>query len=170
MASSDWRWSGNRGPELPWTSQPIENMLIGNRTRSIGVFFTKWDSRVARKRIDMVRLWNAWSETESLRQHSFLGPMNWETRNARHYLYRRRVGIAKSLGPRSPETEGIFVAFTEGKRANAERLKVLNGRSASRPAFSEYWVRGGFRSWLRDPARVATRQYPDRRHECAPCL
>ncbi|MCE2521254.1 MAG: nucleotidyltransferase domain-containing protein [Alphaproteobacteria bacterium] len=88
--------------------------------------FSELGSRVARERIDMVQLWNAWSETESLRRHSFLGSMNWETRNARHYLYRRRVGVAKSLGPRSVETEEIFAAFTEGKRANAERLRALN--------------------------------------------
>ncbi len=74
----------------------------------------------------MAQFWNAWSETESLRRHSFLGSMNWETRNARHYLYRRRVGVAKSLGPRSAETEEIFAAFTEGKKANAERLRALN--------------------------------------------
>ena len=88
--------------------------------------FSELGSRVARERIDMVQLWNAWSETESLRRHSFLGSMNWETRNERHYLYRRRVEVVKSLGPRSPETERIFAAFTEGKKANAERLKALN--------------------------------------------
>ncbi len=88
--------------------------------------FSELGSRVARERIEMVQLWNAWSETESLRRHSFLGSMNWETRNARHYLYRRGAGGVKSLGPRSAETEGIFAAFTEGKKVNAERLKVLN--------------------------------------------
>ena len=88
--------------------------------------FSELGSRVARERIDMVQLWNAWSETESLRRHSFLGSMNWEIRNAKHYLYRRRAGGVKSLGPRSAETEGIFAAFTEGKKVNAERLKALN--------------------------------------------
>lgn len=89
--------------------------------------FNDLDARVVRERIDMAQLWNAWSEADQLRRHSFLGSMNWETRNGRQYLYSRKGKVSKSLGPRSDATETVFAAFAEGKRDNADRLKALKG-------------------------------------------
>ncbi|MDE0523445.1 MAG: nucleotidyltransferase domain-containing protein [Boseongicola sp.] len=82
---------------------------------------------MARERIDMTQLWNARSEADQRRRHSFAGSMNWETRNGRQYLYSRKGRVSKSLGPRSDATERVFAAFTEGKRDNAARLKTLKG-------------------------------------------
>ena len=89
--------------------------------------FNDLDARVVRERIDMVQLWNAWSEADQRRRHSFVGSMNWETRNGKQYLYSRKGRVAKSLGPRSDATEKVLAAFAEGKRDNADRLKALKG-------------------------------------------
>ena len=87
--------------------------------------FNDLDARVIKERIDMTQLWDAWTEAEDLRRHSFLGSMNWENRNGKQYLYSRKAKVVKSLGPRSPATEKSFAAFTEGKRDNNDRLKTL---------------------------------------------
>ncbi|MYA88194.1 MAG: hypothetical protein F4X97_07040 [Boseongicola sp. SB0662_bin_57] len=87
--------------------------------------FTDLDARVIKERIDMTQLWDAWIEADDLRRHSFLGSMNWESRNGRQYLYSRKGKVVKSLGPRSSATEKAFAAFTEGKRDNNDRLKTL---------------------------------------------
>ena len=89
--------------------------------------FNDLDARVVRERIDMAQLWNAWSEADHRRRHSFAGSMNWETRNGKQYLYSRKGRLSKSLGPRSDETEKALAAFAEGKRDNADRLKALKG-------------------------------------------
>lgn len=73
----------------------------------------------------MLQLWDAWADADDLRRHSFLGSMNWEDRNGKKYLYSRKAKVVKSLGPQTPATEKTFAAFTEGKKANADRLKSL---------------------------------------------
>lgn len=51
--------------------------------------------------------------------------MKWTTRSGQDYLYERldRKGNAKSLGPRSSETEAIHDAYVERKRELEERLQ-----------------------------------------------
>lgn len=83
------------------------------------------DSRVIRERVDMAQLWQAWTLADDLRRHSFRGSLEWERRSGKDYLYRRKSGVVKSLGPRSAETEITFAAFHEGRAANRTRLATL---------------------------------------------
>lgn len=89
------------------------------------MMFNDLDARTIRERVDMAQLWTAWSEADDLRRHSFAGFLGWEVRNGRDYLYTRKRGVVKSLGPRSPETEQIHRAFHDGRGANKARLETL---------------------------------------------
>lgn len=91
------------------------------------MFFNELDGRTIKERVDQVQLWSAWIEADRARRHSFTGTLDWEERNGQRYLYRRKGGVVKSFGPFSPETEQAREAFQQGKRDNAERLKVLSG-------------------------------------------
>jgi hypothetical protein len=82
-------------------------------------------ARTIRERIDMTQLWDAWIEADDLRRHSFRGSIGWEVRDGREYLYSRKRGVVKSLGPRSPETEQTHAAFHQGREANTARLSTL---------------------------------------------
>lgn len=84
------------------------------------------DARTIRERIDMAQLWEAWIETDDVRRHSFRGSIDWEVRGGREYLYSRKRGVVKSLGPRSPETEQTHTAFHQGREANKARLSNLS--------------------------------------------
>ena len=53
--------------------------------------------------------------------------MRWKTVRSTEYLFRDkdRRGNGKSLGPRSAETEALLAAFSEGRVAAQERLKLI---------------------------------------------
>jgi hypothetical protein len=69
----------------------------------------------------MTRLIDVQQRGEALRsvqfelRHRFTGSMAWKERAGRDYLYRITGRVEKSLGPRSAETEAIYVAYTQGK-------------------------------------------------------
>lgn len=84
------------------------------------------DARTIREKTDMSQLWDAWIDADDLRRHSFRGSLGWEERSGRDYLYSRKRGVTKSLGPRSPETEKTLAAFTRGKTDNKARLESLS--------------------------------------------
>lgn len=88
--------------------------------------YNELDARTIRERVDMTQLWSAWIEADDLRRHSFRGSIGWEARNGRDYLYSRKRGVVKSLGPRSPETEQTHAAFHQGREANRSRLSSLS--------------------------------------------
>ncbi|AXQ96144.1 nucleotidyltransferase domain-containing protein (plasmid) [Cereibacter azotoformans] len=88
--------------------------------------YSDLDARTVRERIDMAQLWDAWIAADDLRRHSFRGSVGWEVRNGRDYLYSRKRGVVKSLGPRSPDTERIHLAFHQGRDANKARLASLS--------------------------------------------
>lgn len=77
--------------------------------------FNNLDDRVIREHLNQTQIWDAWIDGEDTRRHSYLGSMNWETRNNKNYLYRRIGKSGKSLGPRAVETEATLEAFSENK-------------------------------------------------------
>jgi len=88
--------------------------------------FNELDARTIRERVDMAQLWDAWITADDLRRHSFLGSLGWEERSGHEYLYSRKRGVVKSLGPRSPETEQTHTAFHRGRDDNKTRLATLS--------------------------------------------
>ena len=83
--------------------------------------FNNLDDRIIRERVNQTQIWEAWIDSEDTRRHSYLGAMNWETRNGKAYLYRRIGKSGKSLGPRSPDTEAILQVFTDSRQQLAQR-------------------------------------------------
>jgi hypothetical protein len=64
----------------------------------------------------------------ALHQHKeYRGGMHWKTVSGRDYLYRTldRHGNAKSLGPRTPDTEQVFARFTKRKQELMQRVDSL---------------------------------------------
>lgn len=96
--------------------------------------FNDLDERTVRERINQSQNWEAWIGAEDTRRHSYMGGMNWETRNGKAYLYRRIGKIGKSLGPRTPETEAILAAFSEGKQRIEQRLARLGDQMNTQAA------------------------------------
>jgi hypothetical protein len=90
------------------------------------MIYNQLDARTVRERVDMAQLWDAWITADDLRRHSFRGSIGWEVRNGREYLYSRKRGVVKSLGPRSPGTENTHAAFHQGRDANKARLASLS--------------------------------------------
>lgn len=90
------------------------------------MLFKELDHRIARERINLAQIWDAWIEAEDLRRHSFLGSMGFEQRDGSDYLYRRIGQVGKSLGPRSAETEQTLERFRVSRDQNKERLNSLS--------------------------------------------
>lgn len=76
--------------------------------------------------INTEQLFTAWKEAAAGSRHYRYG-MHWKKIRGKEYLYRPIdvAGNARSLGPRSPETERIRAEFDEGRRRNAARLAEL---------------------------------------------
>ena len=108
-----------------------ENAIFGNEAFQFVkrvtkmMYYNDLDGRVIRERVDMVQIWQAWLAADDLRRHSYLGALGWEIRAGHSYLYSRKRGVVKSLGPRSSETEEIHAAFHAGRAANKARLSAL---------------------------------------------
>ena len=106
--------------------------MFGNPGKKTKVLDTKMmnfsdlDPRTIRERVDMAQLWDIWITADDLRRHSFLGSLGWEERHGHEYLYSRKRGVVKSLGPRSPSTEQTHTAFHKGRDANKSRLATLS--------------------------------------------
>lgn len=76
--------------------------------------------------VDARQTYEAYREARNtLRQYS--GGMSWKKSGGHEYLIKviNRTGGNKSLGPRSPETERIFVEFTAGKARAKDRVAAL---------------------------------------------
>jgi hypothetical protein len=84
-----------------------------------------------RQLIDAQQAFRAWREADQEFRHGypplykgFRSTMRWKTVGGKDYLYRGE----KSLGPRSPETEGIKADYTEQRARLRSRLTRLEKR------------------------------------------
>ncbi|MFZ4539767.1 GSU2403 family nucleotidyltransferase fold protein [Propionivibrio sp.] len=79
--------------------------------------------------VESTQIYAPWVQA---RQHlaSYKYGMKWVTSKEREYLYRVHdaVGNAKSLGPRSPETESVYQSFIDGRLRAKERASGLDDR------------------------------------------
>lgn len=87
--------------------------------------FNELSNEQRRQTIDSQQVHEAfWGSSHMLRQR-FNGSMRWVTRKGRDYLHRKWGKRERSLGPRSPDTEAQYEAFTTGRdecRAEVKRL------------------------------------------------
>jgi len=92
------------------------------------LYFSELDNESRQRLIDVQQRGEALRATKAELRRRFAGSMAWKTRSERDYLYRRKGGVDKALGPRSPETEAVYEAFVQGKAAAGEREKGLRHR------------------------------------------
>lgn len=78
-----------------------------------------------RRSVDVQQVAEALRSTETDIRLRYAGSMLWKPRNGQDYLYRRRGKVDKSLGPRGPETEATYEAFSNGKEAALFRASTL---------------------------------------------
>jgi hypothetical protein len=81
-----------------------------------------------RQLIDTQQVYAAWREADADKRRRFAGGMRWARRGGREYLLRKVGKRETSLGPRSPDTEEAYRAFTDGRTTNRERLRRLTAR------------------------------------------
>ena len=95
------------------------------------MLFNELDNEARRRLIDIQQRGQALREFERDLRRRFSGHMAWKRRGSQDYLYRRAGRIEKSLGPRSPETEAIYAAYSDGKAVLEHRVtglrRVLEG-------------------------------------------
>ena len=82
-----------------------------------------------REMVNTRQRFQAWRDAEN-RQRGLRGSMVWEQSKSREYLMRSAYdGVGrrkqKSLGPRSPETEGLKAEFDRLRQESRERIKNL---------------------------------------------
>lgn len=82
----------------------------------------------ARQSIDAEQVFAAYRAAAREMATRFDGTTNWRTVGETDYLYRIKGSVAKSLGPRSTETEAIHTAFHDGKARAADTLARLSAR------------------------------------------
>jgi len=92
----------------------------------------------AKFEIDAQQTYEALCDAETKLQ-SYAGGMHWKRVGATDYLYKTldRRGNAKSLGPRSADTEAMLSAFVERKDALTQRAASLRDALASRTALAK---------------------------------
>lgn len=85
------------------------------------MYFNELDNESRQRLIDVQQRGVAFRVVQADLKRRFAGSMTWRARSGRDYLYRRTGRIDKALGPRSPETEAIHAAFTQGKASAEQR-------------------------------------------------
>ena len=90
--------------------------------------FTDLNGDQARQTIDTEQVFTAYVAARAELAHRYAGSMTWKTVGSRTYLYRKRQGVWKSLGPRSSETDEIHRGFQGGRERLQETIANLAAR------------------------------------------
>ncbi len=78
-----------------------------------------------RQIINTEQTYHAFRKARSERER-YRGAMAWKRVRGHEYLYRKRAGVWKSLGPRSTDTELAYESFHRGRSAARERVTSLD--------------------------------------------
>jgi hypothetical protein len=79
-----------------------------------------------RQLIDSEQAYLAFRAAQREYRQRFTGAMTWKGVGSHQYLYRKKEGIWRSLGPRSPETERVYEQFRAGRAKLKARRKSLD--------------------------------------------
>lgn len=81
-----------------------------------------------RQLIDVQQVFDSYRARRELLDNRYAGSMRWVEQGGREYLLRKRSRAETSLGPRSPETEGIHRQFLDGRTRVADEARALEAR------------------------------------------
>ncbi|HYG49003.1 MAG TPA: nucleotidyltransferase domain-containing protein [Allosphingosinicella sp.] len=87
--------------------------------------FVELTGEQIRQLINTEQTYEAFRRAQAERER-YRGAMAWKRVRGREYLYRKRSGTWKSLGPRGPDTVRAYESFHSGRPAARERLKSLD--------------------------------------------
>lgn len=90
--------------------------------------FTDLSGDQARQLLNVEQAFGAFRATRAEYRLRYAGSMSWKTVAGRLYLYRKSKGRWKSLGVKSPDTEGVYEHFHSARAAAKERLAALDAR------------------------------------------
>jgi hypothetical protein len=90
------------------------------------VAFVELSGDQIRQLINTEQTYDAFRRAQSERER-YRGAMAWKRVRGREYLYRKRAGVWKSLGPRGPDTVLAYESFHSGRSAARERVASLDG-------------------------------------------
>jgi hypothetical protein len=90
--------------------------------------FRPYDGEQARELVNSEQIYDALVAAESELEQRFRGSMSWKRVAGREYLYRKRTGGWRSLGPRGEETQREFEVFMAGRTELKERIAALDAR------------------------------------------
>jgi hypothetical protein len=83
-------------------------------------------SQQTRQLIDCEQLFATYRAAQRELAERFDGSMAWKTVKGQDYLYRKRNGAWKSLGPRDERTDKTFAHFHDGRAALRDRRRALD--------------------------------------------
>jgi hypothetical protein len=89
------------------------------------VAFVELSGEQIRQLINTEQTYDAFVRAKAERER-YRGAMTWKQVRGREYLYRKRAGVWKSLGPRGADTELAYESFHSGRSAARERLASLD--------------------------------------------
>ena len=90
--------------------------------------FQELSGEQTRRLVDSEQRYSTYRQTLQKLHRSYRGSMAFKRVKQQEYLYHTVDGIAKSLGPRSPQTEAIAAAFREGRARQRTRRDTLRDR------------------------------------------
>lgn len=80
-----------------------------------------------RRMIDSEQRYSTYRQARQTLHQSFRGSMTYKRVKDRDYLYHVVDGVAKSLGPRGPQTDSIISGFQAGRERQRQRRDTLRG-------------------------------------------
>jgi len=100
------------------------------------LYFNELNAEQRRIFVDVEQAYSVYRDALE-EERRYRGTVEWRERSGKDYLYRRTSSrVARSLGPRSPETENTYRQFNEHKAAAKERLKSLSAELERRGRFA----------------------------------
>lgn len=90
--------------------------------------YVDWTGEQVRQMVDTEQVFVAYRLARKDLDERFAGALSWKTVQGHDYLYRKKSGIWKSIGPRNAETEKTYEQFQAGRSSTRERVARLAGR------------------------------------------
>lgn len=92
--------------------------------------FQPYDGEQIRELINSEQLYGVLLAAQLELDQGYRGSIAWKQVRGHEYLYRKRKGDWRSLGPRSEATESIHAAFVSGRAALKEKVASLEAKLA----------------------------------------
>ena len=90
------------------------------------MFFSELRNEQIRVAINLEQAFEGLLEAKLRHENHYTGSMSWKQSKGKSYLYFKKKGIWKSIGPKTPETERQYTEFTSAKSSILDAIKAHN--------------------------------------------